>query len=68
VNCLKVPFSASLGLIHTNTLLLNATLVPAIAVGLFAGRWLVRRIAQRLFDTLLLIFAAVAALRLIGIF
>ena len=68
VNCLKVPFSASLGLIHTDTLLLNAALIPAIAAGLFAGRWLVRRIAQRLFDTLLLIFAAVAALRLIGIF
>jgi uncharacterized membrane protein YfcA len=68
VNCLKVPFSAQLGLIRTDTLQLNAILVPAVAVGLFAGRWLVRRIPQRLFDSLLLIFAAVAALRLIGVF
>jgi uncharacterized membrane protein YfcA len=68
VNCLKVPFSASLGLIHTDTLLLNATLVPAIAAGLFFGRWLVRRIPQRLFDALLLGFAGLAALRLIGLF
>lgn len=68
VNCLKVPFSASLGLIHPQTLLLNAALVPVIAAGLFFGRWLVRRIPQRLFDALLLTFAAVAALRLIGLF
>jgi hypothetical protein len=68
VNVLKVPFSATLGLIHPETLRLNALLVPAIAAGLFAGRWLVRRIPQRLFDGLLLAFAAIAALRLIGLF
>ena len=68
VNCLKVPFSVQLGLIHPGTLLFNAALVPAIGAGLFAGRWCVTRISQRLFDALLLAFAAVAALRLIGIF
>ncbi len=68
VNCLKVPFSASLGLIHVDSLKLNAMLVPVIAAGLFFGRWLVQRIPQRLFDALLLIFAAVAALRLVGLF
>ena len=68
INCLKVPFSIQLGLIHPGTLLLNAALIPAIAAGLFAGRWCVTRISQRLFDALLLAFAAVAALRLTGIF
>jgi uncharacterized membrane protein YfcA len=68
INCLKVPFSVGLGLIHWNSLLLNASLVPAIAVGLFAGRWCVTRIPQRFFDGLLLAFAALAALRLIGLF
>lgn len=68
VNCLKVPFSVQLGLIHPGTLLFNATLVPAIAAGLFAGRWCVTHIPQRLFDALLLAFAAIAALRLIGLF
>ena len=68
INCLKVPFSAQLGLIHPNTLLFNATLAPAIAAGLFAGRWCVSRVSQRLFDALLLAFAAVAAMRLIGLF
>jgi uncharacterized membrane protein YfcA len=68
VNSFKVPFSAALGLIHRDTLLLNAALIPAVALGLIAGRWLVWRVPQRLFDALLLTFAAIAALRLIGLF
>lgn len=68
VNVFKVPFSAKLGLIHPDTLLLNLILVPAILCGLFAGRWLVARIPQRMFDTLLLVFAGFAAIRMIGIF
>lgn len=68
VNTFKVPFSAALGLIHRDTLLLNAALIPAVALGLLGGRWLVKRIPQRLFDALLLAFAALASLRLIGVF
>jgi uncharacterized membrane protein YfcA len=68
LNVFKVPFSAGLGLIHRDTLLLNAALVPAIVFGLFFGRWLIRRVSQRLFDGLLLAFAAVAALRLLRLF
>jgi uncharacterized protein len=68
INCFKVPFSVALGLIHPNTLLLNVVLIPAILCGLFAGRWLVTRIPQRLFDTLLLAFAGIAAVRMLGIF
>ena len=67
INCFKVPFSVGLGLIHRDTLLLNAALIPAIATGLFAGRWLIHRVPQRLFDALLLTFAALAALRLVGL-
>ena len=68
INAFKVPFSLALGLIHGATLLLNVLLVPAIAVGLLGGRWIIRRVPQRIFDALLLAFAAVAALRLIGAF
>jgi uncharacterized membrane protein YfcA len=68
VNLIKVPFSASLGLIRPDTLALNGLLIPAIALGLLAGRFLVRRISQHWFEGLLLIFAAAAALRLIGAF
>jgi len=68
VNVFKVPFSARLGLIHSTSLLFNLVLVPAVAVGTLAGRHLVRIIPQRLFELLLLIFAAIAALRLINVF
>jgi uncharacterized membrane protein YfcA len=67
INAFKVPFSIGLGLIHGDTLALNAILSPAIVAGIFVGRWLTARIPQRLFDGLLLAFAAVAALRLMGV-
>jgi uncharacterized membrane protein YfcA len=68
INLFKVPFSVGLGLIHKQTLLFNAVLIPAIAIGLIAGRWLVTRIPQKLFDALVLIFVGAAALRMIGAF
>jgi uncharacterized protein len=67
INTFKVPFSAALGLIHGPTLLLNLMLSPAIVLGMIAGRWLIRHVPQRLFDGLLLAFAATAALRLMGV-
>ena len=65
INAFKVPFSAALGLIDGGTLLFNLTMAPAILAGLVGGRWIVQRVPQRIFDILLLAFAAVAALRLI---
>jgi uncharacterized membrane protein YfcA len=67
INAFKVPFSVALGLIHGQTLALNALLSPAILAGIFIGRWLTANIPQRLFDGLLLAFAFVAALRLVGV-
>lgn len=68
INCFKLPFSAGLGLVDAHTLLFNLVLVPAVGAGLIGGRWLIARVPQRLFDGLLLAFAGVAALRLVGIF
>jgi hypothetical protein len=68
VNAFKVPFSVGLRLITRQTLLLNAALAPVVIAGVLGGRWLVRRLPQRVFDLLLLGFAAIAALRLIGVF
>ena len=67
INVYKIPFSIGLGLIHAQTLLFNAVLVPAIVVGLFLGRWLLAHVPQRLFDGLILTFAAIAALLRIGV-
>ncbi|MDR3405864.1 MAG: hypothetical protein P4L99_25485, partial [Chthoniobacter sp.] len=68
LNVFKVPFSWHLGLIHGQSLLFNLVLVPAIVVGTFAGRRLIHVVPQDLFEGLLLAFAGIAALRMIGIF
>jgi uncharacterized membrane protein YfcA len=68
LNSFKVPFSWNLGLIHGSSLLFNFVLVPAIAIGTFTGRWLIRYIKQDFFEALLLLFAALAALRMIRVF
>jgi uncharacterized membrane protein YfcA len=65
INVFKIPFSAGLGLIRGETLLFNAALVPAVVVGVMGGRWILHRLPQRMFELMMLVFAAVAALRLI---
>jgi len=68
INLFKVPFSIALGLIRGPTLMLNLILAPAVLAGVLTGRWLLERIPQRLFEHMLLAFAVLAALRLIGAF
>lgn len=68
LNVFKVPFSVQLGLIGAETLAINAVMIPSIVLGLLAGRWLIHRIPQRQFDSLVLLLSSVAALRLIGVF
>lgn len=65
LNLLKVPFSLQLGLITGSTLLFNALLIPCIMGGLFLGRSLVYRLPQKAFDSLVLVLALVAAVRLL---
>lgn len=65
LNIFKLPFSASLGLIDFNTLIFNATLAPAVGLGMWMGRWLVHRVAQRAFDSILLAITAASAVRLL---
>jgi uncharacterized membrane protein YfcA len=67
LNILKLPFSWQLGLITPETLLLNLLLAPMVLVGMLAGKQVVKRIPQRLFDTLILAFTATAATRLMGL-
>lgn len=68
VNVSKVPLSANLGLIDSRSLLFNVVLIPSVIAGTLLGRWLIAIVPQRVFELLLLIFAGVASLRLIGLF
>ena len=65
MNWVKVPFSANLGLINTDSLRLNAACIPAIAVGAFAGVVLLRYVPQRYFTVVVRVLAAAAAAVLI---
>lgn len=65
LNIVKIPFSWSLGLIRLDTLALNAMLIPLIGLGLWVGTRIIRKIPQRLFDSLILVLTGVASLKLL---
>jgi uncharacterized protein len=72
LNLCKVPIYAVLTALNPAqpiltgaSLALNAALSPAVVAGVVAGKWLLPRIPQQLFETLVLFLAGVAALRLV---
>ena len=65
VNVIKVPFSASLGLINASSLWLNLLLMPGIVIGVAGGRFLLGKINQRAFEWLMIVFSLAGGLRLI---
>ena len=65
INLVKLPFSAQLGVVTRESLAFNAVLCPLIVAGLFLGRIIIQRIPQKTFDTLVLMFAVVASLKLL---
>lgn len=67
INVFKLPFSYWLGLITWQSLVIDVTLAPGILLGMVLGRWMLDRIPQRWFDSLLLAFTGFFALRLIGL-
>lgn len=66
VNLAKVPFGLQLGLINVSSLRFDALLLPIVLAGAVAGRVLMRRIPQRLFEWITITLAGAAALRLIA--
>jgi uncharacterized protein len=65
LNVIKIPFSWGLGLIRMDTLALNVLLMPLIGLGLWVGTKLIRKIPQKLFDSLILVFTGLASLRML---
>jgi uncharacterized protein len=65
LNLAKVPFSANLGLIDPASLRLNLVLAPVLLAGTLVGVTALRRIPQRLFNTVAQVLAGLAALRLL---
>ncbi|MCS6830752.1 MAG: sulfite exporter TauE/SafE family protein [bacterium] len=72
VNVSKLPLFIALSwlnparpMITWQSLLFNLTVVPVIVAGVYLGRWLLPRIPQRWFDSVVLLLAAVAATELV---
>jgi hypothetical protein len=65
LNLFKVPFMVKLGLITIASFGFNLVLAPAVFAGALAGRWLITRINQRLFEEIVLAMSAIAGLLLI---
>jgi len=59
-----VPFMVELGLITAQSFEFNLMLAPAVLLGAFMGRWLLIRINQRLFETLVLALSGIAGVLL----
>ncbi len=65
VNWLKVPFSAQLALTTGASVKLGLLMLPLIVLGSVAGIFFLRRIPQRVFNTLIQLLAAAAAIKLL---
>lgn len=71
VNLSKLPLFIALSLINparpivtAHSLLFNVAVIPVIVAGVYLGRWLLPRIPQKLFDSVVLVLAAIAAIKL----
>jgi uncharacterized membrane protein YfcA len=64
INLTKVPLYAHLGMISRSSLLFDAYLLPAVAIGALLGRAVMRRLPQWVFEKVVLGLTAVAALLL----
>lgn len=65
INLLKVPLNARLALITPDSLLENARIFPAVVLGIFGGRWLIRHVPQAAFEWMVVIFSTLAGIRLL---
>ena len=65
VNWIKVPFYTHEKLITAASLQTNLILLPVVAVGAILGIFLLKRIPQKLFNTIALLLAAASAIKLI---
>jgi len=65
VNWLKVPFSANLQLMTTESAKLDLIMLPFIALGALLGVFFLKKIPQKAFSVVVQILAAAAAVKLL---
>lgn len=65
VNVMKVPFYISLGMITVESIKFNLWFIPLILLGAFLGVKVIHVIPQKVFQFLVLLFAAIGAVQLL---
>lgn len=65
LNWLKVPFAIPLRMFTIQSLILDAATIPTIALGAALGVWLLHRIPQKVFETVIALLTAAAAVNLL---
>jgi uncharacterized membrane protein YfcA len=65
INSFKVPFMVNLELINWQSVTGNLILVPAVFLGAFIGRRILKKIDQKLFESLALWLSAAAGIKLL---
>lgn len=65
INICKVPFSAQMGLIRPDTVLMNLILLPGIILGFCVGNYWLKKISQKWFERVLILLTGAAACRLL---
>jgi uncharacterized membrane protein YfcA len=65
VNWIKVPFMLDLNMITRQSIKLNATLFPIIAIGAVIGILILKHVPQKIFNKAVLVLATAAAIKLI---
>jgi len=65
INLAKLPFFLDLELFTTGSLVTSALLLPIIPIGVIFGKWLVRRINDRIFYHIAHFFLIILGLRLV---
>jgi uncharacterized protein len=64
INVIKLPMTVKLDLITWESLKINLLLVPAVWIGVIAGKYLVKRVPQRWFEYLVIAFSVIAGVKL----
>jgi uncharacterized membrane protein YfcA len=64
INLTKIPIYLWHGLISRQSLMFNLMMIPAVLVGAVFGSWIVHRIRQSVFETLVIFLTAVSTLLL----
>ena len=64
VNVAKMPIYVSYGLVSRTSLLFDLMMVPAVICGGLGGLWVMRRMPQRVFETMVIVLTAISSLLL----